>query len=272
MSQRNWPLALAGSLFAAALLVSAPSGLGRSWRAAEAGSRYLMSPWPLFAALLFIAAAIKGEQGQGSARLRAFALPVLATTPALLLKVDCYNPTWWLLPKGLAAILLAGIAGRELGRPRTAAVLALVGLLAVGWAARAEKLRREQEVANGRVELLLRELADAIGRDTAATARRRPSPRPAPGPLRVPGWQITTHGDWYWGAGARFGARSAAAALQRARASASAWAVVLRTVPSPDRSRQPAVRAELTADGGLTWVWPQGPPPAVAARQVGAGG
>ncbi len=272
MSQRNWPLALAGSLFAAALLVSAPSGLGRSWRAAEAGSRYLMSPWPLFAALLFIAAAIKGEQGQGSARLRAFALPVLATTPALLLKVDCYNPTWWLLPKGLAAILLAGIAGRELGRPRTAAVLALVGLLAVGWAARAEKLRREQEVANGRVELLLRELADAIGRDTAATARRRPSPRPAPGPLRVPGWQITTHGA---GTGrrrpvwrpVRCGCATARPSLGLGLGRGPADGAT-----SPDRSRQPAVRAELTADGGLTWVWPQGPPPAVAARQVGAGG
>jgi len=201
-------------------------------------------------------------------------LPVLATTPALLLKVDCYNPTWWLLPKGLAAILLAGIAGRELGRPRTAAVLALVGLLAVGWAARAEKLRREQEVANGRVELLLRELADAIGRDTAAHG-----PPPAESAawlqdrLRVPGWQITTHGDWYWAPAPGLAPGPLRLRYSAPDASASAWAVVLRTVPQPliGRDSRP-FEAELTADGGLTWVWPQGPPPAVAARQVGAGG
>lgn len=270
--RRTWPLALAGALFATALLVTAPTGLGRSWRAAEAGSRYLLHPWPLYAALLFLAAVLKPDLGRGSARLRAFALPVLGTTPALLLKTECANPTGWLVLEGLLAIVLVGLAGRELGRPKTAAALALVGLLAVTWAARAEKLRREREVADGRVELLLRELADAIGRDTAAHGSPPADSRAWLARLAVPGWQVTEHGDWYWAPAEGLAPGALRLRYSPPDASAADWAVVLRTVPQPLRGRDSRpFEAELTLDGAVAWSWPSGPPPAVAAR-LKAGG
>jgi len=264
---RLWLGALAGAMLATGLLAAAPSGLGGSWRAADAASLYLLSPWPVFALLVFVASVAKQDQDG----LRAFGFPVLAATPALLLKLDLAAPNGWLVPQVVLSLGLVAMAGRAIERPQMAATLALVGLLAVGWAARAELLRREAEVANGRVELLLRELAEAVGNDTAQHGPPPTDSRVWLERLRLSGWQVADNGDWYWAPDERLAPGAVRLRYSAPDATASAWAVVLRAVPQPmiGRDSRP-FEAEITLDGAITWSWPNGPPPAVAAREAAA--
>ena len=262
------------------ILATAPDGLGGSWRVQEARIPWLLAPWPVYGLALWLAclrprsSAPSPSTGRGSWVADVVLLPLLAASPAILVKEAFAAPGRWLILDCVVAIGLAVVAARAIARPRMVAFLGLLGLVAVSWNVRAELLRREQPVADGQVELLLRQLAETIGTETAEHG-----PPPADGTrwlrerLPAQGWYLADNGDWYWAPAAGLAAGPIRLKYTPPQESDAAWAVVLWSVPQPLRgAASRPFSAEITVDGGLNWAWPDGPPDAVAARRATVGG
>ncbi|MCC7493603.1 MAG: hypothetical protein IT204_14710 [Fimbriimonadaceae bacterium] len=202
--------------------------------------------------------------------------PLVWVWPAVLLKpaaaAGAVPPLLALVPAAalLAALAAGGLPVTRRRRVGLSLLFALTGALPWPWLRQAELRAMGKVIASGEVELLLRDLAGQIADDTAAHGLP-----PADGGrwlrdrLRAPGWQ-EHDGEWWWAPAA--GVRDSAVRLRYLAPSSDSPAAPLLESIAPPRPLATARRftAVISVDGAISWSWPDGPPPAVAARRAAA--
>ncbi|MBI2298676.1 MAG: hypothetical protein HYU66_06950 [Armatimonadetes bacterium] len=223
--------------------------------------------------LLMVLLARRLEPGNAQV---AWLAPVAWVTPLVVLKpaltdLPQLGGLGWPLLAGQAALLVVvvvlatGACGgddwRTLILAGWVALLAPAGWLGVRYG---ELAAQEEVVVSGRVESVVRDLGRRVGVDTALNG-----PPPLDGAawldrVKAPNWYAA--GDaWYWAPAPGVGAGPV-----RLRYTppdpADPFRPVLTGEPATllRRAARP-FQCSIAADGGLTWIWPQGPPPGVPA-------
>ncbi len=278
LSQRRLMLFCASTFLGASLLYLSPGGID-----AEHWSWY-RSSWATVALVVLFGGHLLLLFGLGARFARvadhvAVAAPIVWTAPAVVLKPVLTAgraplPLDHLLLAGPLLLLLSALASagmlpaerRAMARlGLVVPLVAMVFLAAVRWGELADQ---EEVVASGRVEELVRALADRVGEDVAAHGRPSADGSAWLARLAAPGWS-ERDGLWFWAP--RDGLEPTCLRLRYRPPTAEdgPWATILETVPVRLVSRRARrFSGTITGDGGVTFTWPDGPPEAVERRRA----
>lgn len=265
-----------GGVAAAGLLWLAPSNLdAEHWSLAEPRWRQIELGVALCYAVLASLAAWRLRP-----RRLGFLLPLLLVTPSVLLKPAAtglpdwhpVTPLWLLLQLVLSAVAVGLAAGLLSAPPRAraawvAALVAAVGpllWLGVRWG---ELSDEHETVASGRVEALVRALAQRVGDDVYRHGNPPPTAAAWVERLGLAGW--FADGEWvYWAPCEGAGAGPVKLRYTPPAPDSGEGMTVLSTAPGPvfGYGARPFA-ASIGTDGSLRWSWPAGAPPAVEQQR-----